>query len=219
LIENKTFKELDIEIEEFVRLGFASKDLISLTNQVAMNPTLLKGEELNLFSSVKKDGLRLTDKVFLAVLSWYLPKEIGSLLNLRLEEVWGQERLDLKALLLDSKFTCLGTLLVCDLWNGFDFYGNYLSEKSNIFKKLCRKYFSILSFKRLRRKARPLVRRRGHRDGGRKEKCRPFDKNRKAERPVVPISEFLEEQSILFFKIESLRQEIERRWDLENQVV
>lgn len=214
MLNNDSFQSLDEKLERVFSVLFDEKSLISLTNQVAMNPTLLKGEELNLFTSLGSNGVKLKDKVVLAMLSWYLPKEIGCLLNLRLEEIWGNERLDLKETLLDSKFYALGTILVQDLWNDNDFYGNIL--ESNYLKRLVFKYFHSLHLKRVRKRARLTVRRRGHRDGGRKEKCRSFDKTRKKERPLEPVSVLLEEESLLNFKIVQLRSKIEMRWELEN---
>jgi hypothetical protein len=178
-----------------------------------MNPTLLKGEELNLFTGLKTEGTKLKEKILLALFSWYAPKEIGVLLNLRLCEIWGEERRDLKETLLDSKLFALGALLVQDKWNENDFFGNILTEEE--FEGLFQRVFRSCRLKRIRKRARPTVRRRGHRDGGRKEKCRSFDQSRRPEKLLEPLElilqeEVQEEQRILQFKLKiKLRLELE----------
>lgn len=182
-----SLSNLDREIKKSLSsYFFDEEELNSLSNQVSANPTLLKGEELNLFRTLRNHGISKEEKLMLGLISWYLPREIGSLLLLRLEEIWGNEFLEIKETLLHSKDFALGTILEQNWMNDNDFFGNYLKEKflKHLFKKFfVRKESKIL--KAQRGFARSLVRRRGHRDGGHR-RISSFDKNRKKE--IIPIS-------------------------------
>lgn len=106
-------------------------------------------------------NLKLSEKIILGVLQWYMPKELRCLINLWLEENWGSEFRDVKAVLIHSKKTALGYCLISDRWNDRDFFGNILS-KNNGYKSFVR----IKLKRKKRQKPKRVVRRRGYNDKG-----------------------------------------------------
>jgi hypothetical protein len=102
----------------------------------------------------------LKEKILIGVLHWYFPEEIRYLFNLRLEESWGAENLEIRDCLLLSKKTALGWLLVQDRWSTRDFYGNIL-KNTNL------RSLNLSRFKdRNRSKPKESVFRRGYNDKG-----------------------------------------------------
>lgn len=184
-----------------------AEELNLLTAKVSMNPTLRKGEELNFFRF--RGNLSLRDKLFLGTILWFVPDEIRVLGQLWLEENWGGERKEWIAVLTTSKVTALGLILVQDDFNDNDLWGNYLTE--SFFRLLIAKFPRSLS--RMRRKARPTVRRRGHRDsaGGREY----HGPNRIDFSKIISEEEYFLREMELEQKIALLRQEIDARLQLE----
>lgn len=150
--------------------------------------------------------LKLNQKILLGALQWYMPKELGALTNLWLEENWGGEFLEIKAVLLTSKTSALGYLLVSDRWSTRDFFGNILTERTV-------KYFS---FNKVRIKRRPdprrvkrLVRRRGYNDKG--HLTLPHQSHKYDYKKLKTVVQCLEEEDLLRQKVEQLLQKIEFR--------
>lgn len=108
-----------------------------LTRAIVDTPTLnlrnLQGEVH--FSKALKEK----DYLVLAILSWYLPEEIGYLLNQSLFDKWKAQNYSAeKEILLSSKDLALSYLQIQDKFNDNDFFGNYLSVKNleRIFRQL-----------------------------------------------------------------------------------
>jgi hypothetical protein len=77
----------------------------------------------------------------LGLLHWYCSDEIRFSINLFLEENWGRERRELKAVLLSSKRNALAWIIIQKEFNESDFFGNYLSK--NQFNNFFRLRFKI----------------------------------------------------------------------------
>lgn len=103
---------------------------------------------------------KLTEKILLGVLQWFMPEELAVLTNLWLEKNWGAEFKEVQEVLCTSKETALGYCLVSDRWNERDFFGNVLTEKN--LRNIGRLYFRKRETKRPKR----LVRKRGYKDKG-----------------------------------------------------
>jgi hypothetical protein len=71
----------------------------------------------------------LNEKILFGILHWYFPAEIRVIFNLWLEEHFGEDYSEVKEIILLSKETALGYLLVQDRWSSRDFYGNVLTKK------------------------------------------------------------------------------------------
>lgn len=66
----------------------------------------------------------------LAILSWYMPEEIGLLLQLQLEELSGSNNFkEAKILILTSKDYCLAWILLQKQWSLDSLFGNILDRK------------------------------------------------------------------------------------------
>ena len=77
-------------------------------------------------SFVKPKSFKLKEKLMLALIHWYFPEEIKFTINLFLEETWGNERRELKEVLLSSKRSALTWFIIQNEFNERDFFGNYL---------------------------------------------------------------------------------------------
>jgi len=109
-------------------------------------------------------SLDFSEKVFLAIASWYLPESIGIILRLDLEESFRQNSLEDQVVLrtlVFNKSSCLEFLLETTLWHSRDFFGNIVSKEN-----LTRKFPSLLSLAPLHRKVKKLLRKRGYNDHG-----------------------------------------------------
>lgn len=202
MLSSTSLKELDLRFDELIKKE-GTEELNLLTVEVSMSPTLRKGAELNFFRF--RGSLTLREKLFLGIIFWYIPDEIRVLAQIELERIWGGERREWLAVLNTSKVTALGLLLVQDELGDNDVWGNYLKEK--FFKRLFSKFPKKLWY--LRKKARPLVRRRGHRDstGGREY----HGPNRLDFNKVITEEEYLLKEEELDRKIHDLRKIIENR--------
>jgi hypothetical protein len=88
---------------------------------------------------------KLSQKIGLAIVSWYFPSEIRFLVHLSLREIWGADLPEVKEILLSSKEFAL-TWLICESkWTESDFFGNILDKRlANLwqfsnFRRLSRK--------------------------------------------------------------------------------
>jgi hypothetical protein len=127
-----------------------------LRKQVSIDPEDV-GSFLNLYSlPSNKDSL-----ILLSILRWYLPEEIGVLLQLQLEEKFKHSDYSLMRILLTSKFRMLNYLILTDEWTKASFFGKILSQKNfdNTMKNVRKLY-------RNRRPVKKPVRHRGYRDKG-----------------------------------------------------
>lgn len=152
-------------------------------------------------------NLNLTEKILLGVFHWYMPRELGCLINLWLEENWGGEFKEIKAVLLNSLDTALGYLLVSDRWNDRDFYGNIL-KKNNVRK------FSRIRV-RYRKTSRPKrkVWRRGYNDKG--SLRLPHNSVGYDYRKLKSVDDQLKEEELLQEKVEELFWKIDLRREEE----
>jgi hypothetical protein len=99
---------------------------------------------------------------YLAILSWYLPPEIGILLRLALEEyIDNKEDLAELDLLLHNRGEMLVFLQETSKWHSRDFFGNIANSEN---AKNC-KHFFCLEFS-TRKKPKRVQRHRGYRDKG-----------------------------------------------------
>lgn len=98
----------------------------------------------------------------LAILSWYLPEEIGVLINLELREIWEEsEEFLFPAMLLESKGQMLLFLLETRNYHTRDFFSNIINEE--IVKNLLRLVAPVY---KTRSKPKRVQRHRGYRDKG-----------------------------------------------------
>lgn len=189
------FSTLENQIRNFYNL-FLKKECEDRSRSV-VDSSNLETDQFEPNGLSFASNLSLTEKILLGVFQWYMPKELGVLTNLWLEEHWGGEFKEIKAVLLNSKDTALGYLLVSDRWSTRDFYGNILKE--NNVKRI------LLSMKvRRRNKSRPKrkVWRRGYNDKG--STRLPHDSVRFDYRKLKSVIQTIEEQELLDSKIESL---------------
>lgn len=189
------FSTLENQIRNFYNL-FLKKECEDRSRSV-VDSSNLETDQFEPNGLSFASNLSLTEKILLGVFQWYMPKELGVLTNLWLEEHWGGEFKEIKAVLLNSKDTALGYLLVSDRWSTRDFYGNILKE--NNVKRI------LVSMKvRRRNKSRPKrkVWRRGYNDKG--STRLPHDSVRFDYRKLKSVIQTIEEQELLDSKIESL---------------
>lgn len=103
----------------------------------------------------------LEDKILLALLSWYVPRNVRFLLILWLDANWGPDFREVKEVILNNKEWALGWLQIQERWNGNDFFGNVLTK--NFVRRACTASgFRKVSTKKVRRYTGWS---RGHRDG------------------------------------------------------
>lgn len=93
-------------------------------------------ELLSRISPIEKQGFqncyrlsRRDDKFYvnLAILSWYIPQEVGMLLRMQISERIHNKESEWIELLLSSKAQCLIFLQETTLWHSRDFFGNILN--------------------------------------------------------------------------------------------
>lgn len=120
----------------------------------------LQGYEMFEPNGLKFPSLKINEKILLGVLLWYMPDELRVLCHLWLEEHWGGEFKEVRAVLLTSKRSALGYLLVNDRWSARDFFGNVLTKKS------CETIMSFKLRKRSTKRPKQKVWRRGYQDHG-----------------------------------------------------
>lgn len=127
--ENLSFQRLDILLQEFVeeneQVACKVKELRDL---VLTNPK--KNNFYDITSLTWKTGkMKLTEKILLGVLHWYFPEELRFTFHLELERIWGSDFKEIREVLLTSKKTALGFLLIQDRWDERAFLG-FLNERS-----------------------------------------------------------------------------------------
>jgi hypothetical protein len=87
--------------------------------------------------------MKVKEKKLLAIFSWYFPEEIRWLIQFWLSENWGGESKEVKEVLLTSKETALGWLIIQKEFSTRDFYGNILKE--NTFRIFLSRSFDFVS--------------------------------------------------------------------------
>lgn len=123
-------EELEDKLIQFCETVLSQK-CIDLTELVLRDPKQPTDPYFwDIGSFVKPQRFKLKEKQMLALLHWYFPEEIRYQINLFLEENWGNERKELKEVLLSSKRTALAWFIIQEEFNERDFFGNYL-KKSN----------------------------------------------------------------------------------------
>lgn len=108
---------------------------------------------------------RITDRraenlIRLAILSWYLPEEVGVLLRMSIEEILSEDINYIQVLLFNKgEMKCF----LCDtkLWHTRDFFGNILTSK-----KLRQSLNSVHPVYKTKRRPKRVQRHRGYRDKG-----------------------------------------------------
>lgn len=157
-LRNKTYLELDSELKTFFQ-GKEIRDSCNLLRDQVLSSSNLEADFL-VPNGVQFTAKKFPEKVLLGLLQYYVAEELRPLINLWLEDHWGAEALEMKAMLLSSKETALGAILVQDFWSARDFYGNVL--------KISNMKFLQTSFVRKRSTLRPkkAAYRRGYRDHG-----------------------------------------------------
>lgn len=208
MLTDVSYQELDEKLSEFWRSN-AEKRCLDRRIPVVVDPQM-SWEMLDLegiYFPVKK----IEEKILLGIFQWYTHRELGVQIYLWLEEHWGPEHLDVKAMLLDTKETALGWLLIQDRWSSRDFFGNVL-KKENL--------RNILRFKYLRSSCRPRPRKtqrhRGYNDKG---TLRPQHRSLSYDyRKLRSYDEQLEVERQLEESIDELFQVIQIRLTQENVV-
>jgi hypothetical protein len=118
-------EKLDEHLEKLVSRVDSTR-LKFLRRQVIDNSNFQASQVFDLRALTRVDAIRL------AVLSWYLPLEIGCLLKVDL--LLGKNSFDLETeglleFLCESKVIMLKYLQETDLWHTRDFFGNLFAEK------------------------------------------------------------------------------------------
>lgn len=206
MLESSTLTQLEEFFSRWSQNSPVREKFILLSTKVSMNPTLQleKGWELNHFRF--KGHLKLKEKLILGVILWYLPDEIRVLGQLELERIWGGERKEWLAMLINSKLLALGLLLEQDAYNDNDLWGNLLTE-SFLSRILLR--FPV-DLKKKRSRAQLPQRRRGHRDSGGERKIYLGPNRIDFNKLKTPLQ--LEKERILLeIRISDFREQIERR--------
>lgn len=119
---------IDSQIEKFTQ-RFLLERTENLRQLVLDSPTqfsriVLDYDPTRLILKVRK----VSEKITMAIVSWYLPEEIRFLIQLELSENWGGESKEVKEVLLTSKDYALTWLMKISDWNESDFFGNYLNK-------------------------------------------------------------------------------------------
>jgi hypothetical protein len=167
--------------------------------------------DLTMLSVKGNLSLRITDKILLGVLHWYFPAELRCLFNLWLEQHWGLEFKEVKDILLTSKKTSLGYLLVQDRWNNSDFYGNVLVTRRPTKNQSPYSIVSMFTFKKQSKNIRKTRRKRGYDDKGFLSPPHSAEKRFFGRKlPITPV-ELLQEESLQAQKFESLLNKIQLR--------
>lgn len=158
MLTNVSFESLDQIVEKFYNRNL--KTTCQDRRSSVLSNSNFQGYELYEPNGLDFPSMRITEKILLGVLHWYFPAELRVLCHLWLEENWGGEFPEIRAVLLTSKRTALGYILVSDRWSSRDFFGNVLKE--NMVKNI--KEMSLR--KRSKRKPKRTVRKRGYQDHG-----------------------------------------------------
>lgn len=109
-------------------------------------------------SIVLKDK-SLSNLVCLAIVSWYIPEEIGILLRMELSKLTGNENYFILEFLLEEKGLMLCYLIETSLWHTRDFFGNEAKQILRCLKTIRPRFSST-------RKPTRIQRHRGYRDKG-----------------------------------------------------
>lgn len=171
MLNFKSTHDLDLEIERSSCLALLREKSKVLGNYLTDSPTQYLESSRQFDVTSLRVPKKLKDKYVLALLSWYLPEEIGILIRLSLEENWGVESAEVGTIVLNSKEFALAWFIIQDRFNENDFFGNYLTEErvAHISK--------ILAFKRESR--RRVKRYTGY--------CRGYrQSNHRGQRPLPP---------------------------------
>lgn len=145
MFKNQLLTRTDSSVEHVYRKLFRSKTE-SLRQFLLDGPT----HQPSFFrdydpTSIHLKIRKLSQKIGLAILSWYFPEEIRFIVQLSLRETWGAESREVKEILLSSKDFAL-TWLICESkWTESDFFGNVLDKRLS-------KLWKLSNFKRLSRK-------------------------------------------------------------------
>jgi hypothetical protein len=89
-----------------------------------------------------------------------MPEELRFTTNLWLEEHWGGEHKEVKTVVLTSKASALGYLLVQEKWGDNDFFGNILQK--SLLRNILKMNLKYRTVKRPKEK----IRKRGYNDKG-----------------------------------------------------
>lgn len=157
MLASVSYQLLDLQFQNFYDLYLAT-ECKDRRVPVAVDPNL--ENETWEPNGLYLPNLNIEEKILLGVLQWYMPEDLSVLMNLWLEEHWGGEFKEIRDVLLSSKDTALGYILVSDRWNERDFYGNVLK------KERVRKILRYRFRKRVTRKPTKKVWRRGYNDKG-----------------------------------------------------
>lgn len=200
MLSRTSYLELDQQIQKFYNRILRQK-CEDRRISVVVDPNL----RMEIFepNGIHFPVRKLTEKILLGFLQWYMPKEIGVLVNLWLEEHWGGEFKEIKIALNTSKKTALGYILISDRWNERDFFGNVLCEKQ--VKNICRFSFR----RRITKRPRRTIRRRGYNDKGTlrlQHQTLGFD-----YRKLKSVDQVLREEVEFQQRVEILFDQIERR--------
>jgi hypothetical protein len=150
--------QFSLRVEEFIKKRIPRK-ILDIRNQILNNPKLLEDFESNLKIHTRKSEEFLS----LLFLSWYLPKEVGMLLQLEIiekEKVFNEKDRIFYKLLLSSKEISQILIFQTKRWHTRDFFGNFLERG---LKELERLHFKKRNFKLIPEKH---FRGRGYQDHG-----------------------------------------------------
>lgn len=210
-LTNLTLEQLDSNIEKFLMSQSEFQKRVSwLKNQVLVSPTM-EIQKYDFTKLVWPRGLSLNERIFIGVFSWYLPEEVRFAFHFALEENWGGDFKEVKEVLLLSKRTALGYLLVQDRFNEFDLFGNILSKNSTILRN-----FRLVRFQEIKQ-SRKGIKRINFCDYKDKGSCRP-DSNPEPVydyRKLLTVDQLIERELALQAAVEALLSEIEVRLKAE----
>lgn len=139
-----------------------------------------------------------TDLVVLALVSWFIDKEIGILLRLKLEQMIGKnEDLNFIRLLLENKGLALCYLCDTQLWHTRDFFGNVLTDA-----RLQRLTKQVKFQRRILKRPSRVQRKRGYKDKGSLKKIHEYHEfaSGTLEQNTIEAKRLSQQETILFLQ-------------------
>lgn len=142
-------------------------------------------------------ALKFRELVKLSIVHWYFPEEVRFLFRFWLEEHLIEEYREVLEILLVSKETALGWLLIQENWNDSDLWGNILMPRKELLHWFNK---STVRFQSKGPKPRKKVRHRGYRDKG---------SLGSPHTPIFNAKKYLEEEDLEFLVVsQQLRKKV-----------
>lgn len=129
MFKNEDLRLLDLSLKKIFFSKFAERTN-SLRRFLLDSPTQQPDIFLQFdLTHIQLKVTKLSEKIGLACMSWYMPDEIKILLQMDLKENWGADGLEIRDILLNSKDFMLSWLIIQNRWSESDFFGNVLTKR------------------------------------------------------------------------------------------